>query len=177
MELGPRDILSRCHMQEHQKGRTFEGPYGHYVHLDLRHLGEKLIDKNLPFVRELAKNYVGIDPVYEPIPVRPVVHYMMGGISTDINGKTPLEGLYAAGECACVSINGANRLGSNSLTELLVLGPRAGRGAAAFAKVNPTASASAAREGAHAAQARIRELFVRERGSETRSEERRVGKE
>jgi len=79
MELGPRDILSRCHMQEHQKGRTFEGPYGHYVHLDLRHLGEKLIDKNLPFVRELAKNYVGIDPVYEPIPVRPVVHYMMAG--------------------------------------------------------------------------------------------------
>src|SRR5467141_4355253 len=72
MELGPRDILSRCHIQEHQKGRTFEGPYGHYVHLDLRHLGEKLIDKNLPFVRELAKNYIGIDPVYEPIPVRPV---------------------------------------------------------------------------------------------------------
>jgi succinate dehydrogenase flavoprotein subunit len=133
MELGPRDILSRCHMQEHQKGRTFEGPYGHYVHLDLRHLGEKLIDKNLPFVRELAKNYVGIDPVYEPIPVRPVVHYMMGGISTDINGKTPLEGLYAAGECACVSMNGANRLGSNSLTELLVFGTRAGQSAARYA--------------------------------------------
>src|ERR1700730_14084475 len=118
MELGPRDILSRCHMQEYQKGRTFEGPYGHYVHLDLRHLGEKLIDKNLPFVRELAKNYVGIDPVYEPIPVRPVVHYMMGGISTDINAKTPLEGLYSAGETACVSINGANRLCSNSLTAI-----------------------------------------------------------
>src|SRR6266853_251175 len=146
MELGPRDILSRCHMQEHQKGRTFEGPYGHYVHLDLRHLGEKLIDKNLPFVRELAKNYVGIDPVYEPIPVRPVVHYMMGGISTDITGKTPLEGLYAAGECACVSINGANRLGSNSLTELLVFGCRAGQSAARYAmerpavKSNPVAS-------------------------------------
>ncbi len=117
MELGPRDILSRCHMQEHQKGRTFEGPHGHYVHLDLRHLGEKLIDRNLPFVRELVKNYVGIDPVYEPIPVRPVLHYTMGGISTDINAKTPLEGLYAAGEAACVSINGANRLGSNSLTD------------------------------------------------------------
>src|SRR5713101_6977914 len=146
MELGPRDILSRCHIQEHQKGRTFEGPYGHYVHLDLRHLGEKLIDKNLPFVRELAKNYVGIDPVYDPIPVRPVVHYMMGGISTDITGKTPLEGLYAAGECACVSINGANRLGSNSLTELLVFGARAGQSAARYAmerpavKSNPVAS-------------------------------------
>src|SRR5438552_4367308 len=137
MELGPRDILSRCHMQEHQKGRTFEGPYGHYDHLDLRHLGERLTDKTLPFDRELAKNYVGIDPVYEPIPVRPVVHYMMGGISTDINGRTPLEGLYAAGECACVSINGANRLGSNSLTELLVFGCRAGQSAARYAMERP----------------------------------------
>src|SRR5207244_2309545 len=137
MELGPRDILSRCHMQEYQKGWTFEGPHGHYVHLDLRHLGEKLIDKNLPFVRELAKNYVGIDPVYEPIPVRPVVHYMMGGISTDIDAKTPLEGLYAAGEAAGVSINGANRLGSNSLTELLVFGARAGQSAARSAMERP----------------------------------------
>src|SRR5213594_1881406 len=133
MELGPRDILSRCHMQEYAKGRTFDGPYGHYVHLDLRHLGEEMINKKLPFVRELASKYVGIDPVYEPIPVRPVVHYMMGGISTDINAKTTLEGLYAAGETACVSLNGANRLGSNSLTELLVFGTRAGRAAAAYA--------------------------------------------
>jgi fumarate reductase flavoprotein subunit len=133
MELGPRDILSRCHMQEYQKGRTFEGPYGHYVHLDLRHLGEEKINKKIPFVRELAHKYVGIDPVYEPIPVRPVVHYMMGGIHTDLNAKTPLEGLYAAGETACVSINGANRLGSNSLTELLVFGARAGRAAAQYA--------------------------------------------
>jgi fumarate reductase flavoprotein subunit len=134
MELGPRDILSRCHIQEHLKGRTFDGPYGHYVHLDLRHLGEKVIDKKLPFVRELVRNYVGIDPVYEPIPVRPVVHYMMGGVSTDIEGKTTLDGLYAAGETACVSINGANRLGSNSLTELLVFGNRAGRAAARSAR-------------------------------------------
>jgi fumarate reductase flavoprotein subunit len=133
MELGPRDILSRCHMQEFAKGRTFDGPYGHYVHLDLRHLGEEMIDKKLPFVRELASKYVGIDPVHEPIPVRPVVHYMMGGISTDIDAKTALEGLYAAGETACVSLNGANRLGSNSLTELLVFGARAGRAAAAYA--------------------------------------------
>jgi len=130
MELGPRDILSRVHMMEHQKGRTIEGAYGHYVHLDLRHLGEEVINKNLPFVRELARKYVGIDPVYEPIPVRPVVHYMMGGIDTDLSGKTSLEGLYAAGETACVSINGANRLGSNSLTECLVFGARAGRAAA-----------------------------------------------
>jgi fumarate reductase flavoprotein subunit len=135
MELGPRDILSRCHMQEYYKGRTFEGPYGHYVHLDLRHLGEDKINKKIPFVRELAHKYVGIDPVHEPIPVRPVVHYMMGGIHTDLNAKTSLEGLYAAGETACVSINGANRLGSNSLTECLVFGARAGRAAAQYAMI------------------------------------------
>lgn len=137
MELGPRDILSRCHMQEFYKGRTFAGPYGHYVHLDLRHLGEEKINKKIPFVRELAHKYVGIDPVYEPIPVRPVVHYMMGGIHTDMNARTPLEGLYAAGETACVSINGANRLGSNSLTECLVFGARAGRFAAQYATSQP----------------------------------------
>src|SRR5213594_2064958 len=90
MELGPRDILSRAIVQEHEKGRTFEGPYGYYVHLDVRHLGEKTIDTKLPFVRELVKNYVGIDPVYEPIPVRPVVHYMMGGVDTDLMGRTLL---------------------------------------------------------------------------------------
>jgi len=141
MELGPRDILSRCHMQELAKGRTFEGPYGHYVHLDLRHLGEEVINKKLPFVRELASKYVGIDPVHEPIPVRPVVHYMMGGISTDIDAKTNLAGLYAAGETACVSLNGANRLGSNSLTELLVFGARAGCAAAAYAiSISPPSS-------------------------------------
>jgi fumarate reductase flavoprotein subunit len=130
MELGPRDILSRAIMQEFEKGQAFEGPYGEYVHLDVRHLGEKTIDKKLPFVRELVRNYVGIDPVHEPIPVRPVVHYMMGGIDTDILGRTRLPGLYAAGEAACVSINGANRLGSNSLSECLVFGARAGRQAA-----------------------------------------------
>src|SRR2546428_2369774 len=130
MELGPRDILSRAIVQEYEKGRTFDGPYGYYVHLDVRHLGEEKIDKKIPFVRELAKNYVGIDPVHEPIPVRPVVHYMMGGVDTDLMGRTPLPGLYAAGETACVSINGANRLGSNSLSECLVFGARVGRQAA-----------------------------------------------
>ena len=146
MELGPRDILSRCHMQEYEKGRTFEGPHGHYVHLDLRHLGEEMINAKIPFVRELASKYVGIDPVYEPIPVRPVVHYMMGGIHTDITGKTSVEGLYAAGETACVSINGANRLGSNSLTECLVFGARAGRASAEYAqsRVSPSSDPVAA---------------------------------
>ncbi|HVH91166.1 MAG TPA: FAD-binding protein, partial [Candidatus Acidoferrum sp.] len=168
MELGPRDILSRCHMQELAKGRTFEGPYGHYVHLDLRHLGEEIINKKLPFVRELASKYVGIDPVYEPIPVRPVVHYMMGGISTDINAKTTLPGLYAAGETACVSLNGANRLGSNSLTELLVFGTRAGRAAAAHA-TNVAPPASAAIEAlAVDEQRRLDRQFLRKDGGKER---------
>ncbi len=130
MELGPRDILSRAIIEEFEKGHGYQGPYGEYVHLDVRHLGEKVIDEKLPFVRELVEKFVGIDPVKEPIPVRPVVHYMMGGIDTDIVGRTQLPGLYAAGEAACVSINGANRLGSNSLTECLVFGARVGKRAA-----------------------------------------------
>ncbi len=130
MELGPRDILSRAIIQEIEKGHAFEGPFGPYVLLDLRHLGERTIATKLLFLRELARNYVGIDPVYEPIPVRPVVHYMMGGVDTDFVGRTRLTGLYAAGETACVSINGSNRLGSNSLTECLVFGARVGRQAA-----------------------------------------------
>ena len=133
MELGPRDRLSQAFIKEREKGKTISGPFGDVVHLDIRHLGKKKIDKKLPFVRELTKNYVGIDPVYEPIPVRPVVHYMMGGIDTNIDCSTILPGLFAAGECACVSINGANRLGSNSLTEILVYGARAGQAAAVFA--------------------------------------------
>jgi fumarate reductase flavoprotein subunit len=133
MELGPRDRLSQAFMQEVAKGRTIATPYGQVVHLDLRHLGEKLIATKLPLVRELCLEYENIDPVTELIPVRPVVHYMMGGVHTDINGATPLAGLYAAGEAACVSINGANRLGSNSLTELLVFGARAGQAAAEYA--------------------------------------------
>ncbi len=132
MELGPRDRLSQAFVKEMEKGRTFAGEYGHYVHLDLRRLGEEVINTKLPFVRELCLKYENIDPVKEMIPVRPVVHYMMGGIHTNIHGETPLEGLYAAGEAACVSINGANRLGSNSLTELLVFGARAGTAAASF---------------------------------------------
>ena len=133
MELGPRDRLSQAFVHEMEKGRTTDSPYGAVVHLDLRHLGEKLIDTKLPFVRELCLKYERIDPVHELIPVRPVVHYMMGGVSTDIDGATPLGGLYAAGETACVSINGANRLGSNSLPECLVFGARAGRAAAEYA--------------------------------------------
>ncbi|MGH7252386.1 MAG: fumarate reductase (quinol) flavoprotein subunit [Nitrospiraceae bacterium] len=167
MELGPRDRLSQAFVKEQEKGRTLEGPYGHYVHLDVRHLGEKVIDKKIPFVRELCLKYMNIDPVKEMIPVRPVVHYMMGGISTDIHGATPLPGLYAAGEAACVSINGANRLGSNSLTEILVFGARAGKAAAAFAaeqgEPNPSILAQA-----HDEQRRLEEEFLRKTGGRER---------
>ena len=142
MELGPRDRLSQAFVKEMEKGRTIKGPYGDVVHLDLRHLGEKLISAKLPFVRELCLKYQNIDPVKELIPVRPVVHYMMGGVHADINGATPLPGLYAAGEVACISINGANRLGSNSLPELLVFGARAGRAAAEFASKHSAPSAA-----------------------------------
>ena len=134
MELGPRDRLSQAFVKEMEKGRTIDTPYGPVVHLDLRHLGEKLINTKIPFVRELCLKYQNLDPVKDIIPVRPVVHYMMGGVHTDINAATPIKGLYAAGEVACVSINGANRLGSNSLTECLVFGARAGRAAAMFAE-------------------------------------------
>ena len=166
MELGPRDILSRAFVSESREGRTIHGPFGDFVHLDLRHLGEKVIDKQLPFVRELTRNYVGIDPVYEPIPVRPVVHYMMGGISTDIHGRTSLDGLYAAGEVACVSINGANRLGSNSLTELLVFGARAGRAAAGHALERPVLPVNPLAKIASDERRRLDQGFLRADGRE-----------
>jgi fumarate reductase flavoprotein subunit len=134
MELGPRDIISRAEVSEFEKGNGFEGEYGNYMHLDVRHLGEKHIDEKLPFMRELGLDYVGIDIVHEPIPVRPVEHYMMGGIDVDITGATVIPGLYAAGECANVGLNGANRLGSNSLSECLVFGAAAGRAAAHHAR-------------------------------------------
>jgi succinate dehydrogenase flavoprotein subunit len=150
MELGPRDRLSQAFVHEVEKGRTVDTPYGPVVHLDLRHLGAKVIDTKLPFVRELCHKYENIDPVHELVPVRPVVHYMMGGVHTDIDGATGLPGLYAAGEVACVSINGANRLGSNSLPELLVFGARAGQAAARYAATaapaGPSVHAQAADE-------------------------------
>jgi fumarate reductase flavoprotein subunit len=168
MELGPRDRLSQAFWHEHKKGRTIDTLHGDVVHLDLRHLGEKLIDERLPMVRDLAISYVGVDPVHAPIPVRPVVHYTMGGIDTDIDAKTCLEGLFAAGECACVSINGANRLGSNSLTELLVFGARAGLGAASLAASEGShADETAIREQAAAAQDRVGRLFRSTGGGES----------
>lgn len=133
MELGPRDKLSQAFWHEQQKGRT--GKYGDsdVTFLDLRHLGEAHINERLPLIRELARAYVNVDPVKDLIPVRPAVHYTMGGIMTDASCETAIKGLYAAGECASVGLHGANRLGSNSLTELLVFGRLAGEQAVAHA--------------------------------------------
>jgi len=165
-ELGPRDMISRAIIQEIEAGRGISGPYGDYVHLDLRHLGEEKINARLPMVREIAKIYIGVDPVYEPIPIRPVVHYMMGGIDTDIEAATALPGLYAAGEVACVSLNGSNRLGSNSLTECLVFGASAGRNAIAFAKGSSAGSEPELRRQGEEEAARISALRGKQKGGE-----------
>ena len=164
MELGPRDRLSQAFIKEREAGRTFEGPDGDYVHLDIRHLGEPKIDRKIPMVRELAVRYVGIDPVYEPIPVRTVVHYMMGGIDTDTQGATSLPGLFAAGECACVSVNGANRLGSNSLTEILVFGARAADSAVTHSGVAPPPMRDLLEGAAAAEQSRLDGSLLRADG-------------
>ena len=155
MELGPRDILSRSEIQEIREGRGFEGPRGAYVGLDLRHLGEKAIDERLPMVRELAEKYLGLDPIHEPIPVRPGQHYIMGGVSTNLHGETNVPGLFAVGETACVTINGANRLGSNSLSECLVFGTATGLQAAAYAKKKDWPRGTAAKEALAKEETRI----------------------
>ena len=167
MELGPRDRLSQAFIKEQQKGRTIEGPYGEVVNLDLRHLGEKKIDAKIPFVRELCLKYQNIDPVREMIPVRPVIHYAMGGVHTDKDGATPIAGLFAAGEVACVSINGANRLGSNSLPELLVFGVRAGNAAASFASDQKAPSDHVMAQ-ANDERRRLEERYLRKTGGTER---------
>ena len=130
MELGPRDLVSRSIETEILEGRGFESPAGKYIHLDLRHLGADLIKSRLPQIREMSLNFEGVDPIEEPIPIRPTAHYSMGGIDTDNFGRTVMDGVYAAGECACVSVHGANRLGGNSLLDILVFGRIAGHTAA-----------------------------------------------
>ncbi len=127
MELAPRDIVARAMQTEINEGRGFEN---RYLHLDLRHLGEKKIKERLPGIREICLNFRNIDPIDEPIPVHPSMHYTMGGIDCDNNGATEMEGFYAAGECACVSVHGANRLGGNSLLDTVVFGARSGKYAA-----------------------------------------------
>jgi succinate dehydrogenase / fumarate reductase flavoprotein subunit len=123
MELAPRDMVSRAEMTEILEGRGFPGSDGKdYLHLDLTHLGADRINTRLPLIREVCIKFVGIDPIEKPIPIRPVAHYSMGGIETDINGLTRVPNIWAAGEAACVSLHGANRLGANSTAECLVWG-------------------------------------------------------
>lgn len=129
MELAPRDIVSRSIQTEINEGRGFEGGY---VHLDLRHLGAQKIMERLPAIRDICINFAGVDPIHQPIPIQPGQHYFMGGISTDVDGATEAAGFFAAGECACISVHGANRLGGNSLLETIVFGCRAGNKAGEY---------------------------------------------
>ncbi len=123
MELAPRDIVARAMQTEINEGRGFED---RYIHLDLRHLGKDKIMERLPGIRDICINFRNIDPINDPIPVHPAMHYTMGGIDCDVNGETIMEGFYAAGECACVSVHGSNRLGGNSLLDTVVFGTRTG---------------------------------------------------
>ncbi|MCK4908893.1 MAG: FAD-binding protein [Planctomycetes bacterium] len=133
MELAPRDIVSRSIQTEINEGRGFSDPVsGGFVHLDIRHLGSAKIKERLPGVRDICLDFLGLDPIDEPIPIQPGQHYTMGGIDTNKDAATEVKGLYAAGECACVSVHGANRLGGNSLLETLVFGRRAGQSAAKY---------------------------------------------
>jgi len=134
MELGPRDIVARSITTEILEGRGFEDSY---VYLDLRHLGKAKIMERLPGIREITLDFIGLDPIEKPIPIQPGTHYCMGGIDTDVNGATILPGFYAAGECSCVSVHGANRLGGNSLLETLVFGKMAGKMAGEYVKDKP----------------------------------------
>src|SRR5205809_4119319 len=136
-DLAPRDIVSRKMIQEIKEGRGIDGK--DYLYLDVRHLGEKTINEKLPDITDFARNYLGVEPITEPVPIQPTAHYAMGGIPTDTDGRvvidpqwTPLSGFYAAGEVACVSVHGANRLGTNSLVDLIVFGRRAGKHMAQF---------------------------------------------
>jgi succinate dehydrogenase / fumarate reductase flavoprotein subunit len=140
-DLASRDVVSRAIYREVQAGRGIGGK--NYVHLDLTHLGREVLDKKLPDITDFVRTYMGIEPATELIPIQPTAHYAMGGIPTDTDGRvvideknTPLPGFYAAGECACVSVHGANRLGTNSLVDILVFGRRSGRHAAQFIQEN-----------------------------------------
>ncbi|MBA2359513.1 MAG: FAD-binding protein [Actinobacteria bacterium] len=136
MELASRDVISRAEQTEIDEGRGIDGN----VLLDLRHLGAEKIHERLHGTRELSMTYAAVDPIHEPIPVRPGAHYHMGGVDTDLDGLTSITGLYAAGECACVSVHGANRLGGNALMETITFGRRAGRAAAEWALTHTTVS-------------------------------------
>ena len=139
LDLAPRDIVSRAIYLEVQEGRGINGK--DYVSLNASHLGREVVEAKLPDIADFCLTYLGIDPAVEPMPVQPTAHYAMGGIPTDVEGRvvideenTPMPGFYSAGECACVSVHGANRLGTNSLVDILVFGRRAGRDMARYIK-------------------------------------------
>lgn len=158
MELAPRDMVSRSEMTEIEAGRGFPGPEGlDYIHLDLRHLGRERILERLPLIREVTIKHIGLDPIEKPIPIRPVAHYSMGGVHTDIKGHTPVENIWAAGEVACVSLHGANRLGANSTAECLVWGRVTGEEAARYCR---NASASEMPKSAEQEWAKVEALIA-----------------
>lgn len=133
MELAPRDIIARAEMTEILEGRGFAGPEDlDYINLDLTHLGAAKINERLPLIREVCIKHIGLDPIEKPIPIRPVAHYSMGGVHTDLRGRTPAENVWAAGEVACISLHGANRLGTNSTAECLLWGRVTGEDAARY---------------------------------------------
>ena len=166
MELGPRDRLSQAYWHEKQKGRTISTPRGEVVHLDLRHLGKQKLRERLPQIYDMALHYLGVDPARESIPVLPAVHYTMGGIVADGRTAAPLRGLYSAGECSSIGIHGANRLGSNSLTELLVFGKVAGIEAATWAKTVSHGDETRLARAADDVGGRVNKLLEPPRGGE-----------
>ena len=170
MELAPRDMVSRAMYQEIRAGRGIGGK--DYLYLDVRHLGRKVIEEKLPDITDFARIYQGVEPLKEPVPVQPTAHYAMGGIPTNVSSEvvrddmgTVVPGLFAAGECACVSVHGANRLGTNSLVDLLVFGRRAGRQMARYAggveRPRPIADAT------ESARAELETIRVRAAGGES----------
>jgi succinate dehydrogenase / fumarate reductase flavoprotein subunit len=161
MELAPRDIVARAIQTEANEGRGFEGEY---VHLDLTHLGTERIQERLPGIRQIAIEFAGVDPAEAPIPVQPGQHYSMGGVASSADGSTPLPGLYAAGECSCVSVHGANRLGGNSLLETVVFGKLSGAAIAGVARQIDRPSEATLQTTLSQERKRIDELLYRESG-------------
>jgi succinate dehydrogenase / fumarate reductase flavoprotein subunit len=171
LDLAPRDMVARAIMSEVRAGRGVRGDkrIDDYVHLDATHLGKEVIQAKLPDITEFCKTYLGLDPAEKPIPVQPTAHYAMGGIPTDLHGRVVAdgkgghyEGLYAVGECACVSVHGANRLGTNSLLDLVVFGRRGGKHIAEYVK--GADAPATGKDPAAAAAARIRELMDGKKG-------------
>jgi succinate dehydrogenase / fumarate reductase flavoprotein subunit len=161
MELAPRDIVARAIQTEINEGRGFQAEY---VHLDFQHLGKERILDLLPGIRQIAVDFAAVDPVAAPIPIQPAQHYSMGGIATNGDGETCLPGLFAAGECACVSVHGANRLGGNSLLDTLVFGKRAGAKAAEKARSEKVhLERSFLEERLNALESNLAKIFDRER--------------